>query len=614
THILSEFSAGEQPPVLHGVWFSRDEQRAQLVAETRAPGFDLDRQGQAVHTIRTAFTFSGLPESSRLLMSGPGVFAVESRATIQRDSWRLSLVAGVIVTALLFSVYRTWSPLVLSLLPVLTGLLVGVAAVQLVFGFVHGITLGFGATLIGEAIDYPAYVLTQIVAGEQLRQTVSRVWPTLKIAVMTTVFGAFTMLFSSMTGLSQLGLLTVVGVFVAGMVTRWILPALAPQTMRTVPHQILPSNVTTWSASMGKAGPIVWVLAMLAVVTLAVRHQDMWDDDLANLSPISPSAKVIDEQLRKDLGAPDVRYLLVIRGAGQEEVLQRSESAALLLRRLIDDELLTGFDLPSLYIPSEETQRQRRAALPPPAVLTASLTRALEGLPFRTGLFEPFLHDVEQARTGELMDIVNLQQSAFSLKVRALLLGSGERWTGLAPLRGIESASALADRIAREALPGVTFLDLKAEAGRLVNGYRNQSLRLTALGVLAMTAVLWWGLRDVRLVGRVLLPPFIAVLFVMTLFTLLGERLSLFHVVSLLLVLGVGLNYALFFNRPFADEDEQRRTWLSLTVCILATLAAFGALAFSRTPVLHAIGLTVGLGALLSFVVAAILGRPRVAT
>ncbi len=611
-HILSEFTAGEQPSVLHGVWFSRDHTRAQLVAETRAPGFDIDRQEQAMHAIQSAFTSSGLPESGRLLLSGPGVFAVESRATIQRDSWRLSLVAAVIVTALLFTVYRALPPLLLSLLPVLTGLLVGVAAVQLVFGFVHGITLGFGATLIGEAVDYPAYVLTQVMAGEQLRQTLSRVWPTLKIAVMTTVFGAFTMLFSSMTGLSQLGVLAVVGVFVAGVVTRWILPALAPQIMRTAPHQILPSKVTSWSASMGKAGRIVWVLAILAVMILAVRHQDIWDNDLANLSPISQSAKVIDEQLRKDLGAPDVRYLLVIRGASQEEVLRRSESATLLLRRLIDDELLTGFDLPSLYLPSQETQRQRLAALPPPAVLTTSLTRALEGLPFRTGLFEPFLLDLEQARTGELMDITNLQQSAFSLKVRALLLGNGEKWIGLAPLRGIGSASALADRIAREAAPGVTFLDLKAETGRLVNGYRNQSLQLTALGVLAITAVLWWGLRDSRLVGRVLLPPLIAVLFVVTILTLIGERLSLFHLVSLLLVLGVGLNYALFFNRPFVDEEERRRTWLSLTVCILATLSAFGALAFSRTPVLHAIGLTVGLGAALSLIVAAMLGRQRV--
>ena len=292
-------------------------------------------------------------------------------------------------------------------------------------------------------------------------------------------------------------------------------------------------------------------------------------------------------------------------------MLQRSESAALILRRLVHDKLLTGFDLPSLYLPSQETQRRRQAALPPSALLASSLTHAVEGFPFRTGLFEPFLRDVEQARIGELMDITNLQQSAFS-KVRALLLGSGDQWTGLAPLRGVESASALADRISHESGVGLTFLDLKAEAGRLVNGYRIQTLQLTALGVLAIIAVLWWGLRDMLLVGRVLLPPLIAILFVVTSLSLIGERLSLFHLVSLLLVLGVGLNYALFFNRPFTDEEERRRTWLSLTVCILATLSAFGALAFSSTPVLHAIGLTVGLGAAFSLIVAAMLCRQQV--
>ena len=83
---------------------------------------------------------------------------------------------------------------------------------------------------------------------------------------------------------------------------------------------------------------------------------------------------------------------------------------------------------------------------------------------------------------------------------------------------------------------------------------------------------------------------------------------------SLLLVIGIGLNYALFFNRPFADDADRRRHWLSLTVCILATLSAFGALAFSRTPVLHAIGLTVGLGAFFSLLVAAMLAQEKEAS
>jgi predicted exporter len=92
-----------------------------------------------------------------------------------------------------------------------------------------------------------------------------------------------------------------------------------------------------------------------------------------------------------------------------------------------------------------------------------------------------------------------------------------------------------------------------------------------------------------------------------TLLVLVGEPLSLFHLVSLLLVMGIGLNYALFFHRAAADEGERCRTSLSLAVCIAATLSAFGTLAFSQTPVLHAIGITVSLGALLSLILSVLL-------
>ena len=169
-HILSDFSTSDQPSMLHGMWFSRDRTRAQLVAETSAPGFDLDQQDAAVRAIHAAFASSGLPESSRLLLSGPacllsnpGDDPTRFLASVPRGRG-----AGHRVALHRLSLF---TPPVLSLLPVLTGLLVGVAAVQLVFGFVHGITLGFGATLIGEAVDYPAYVLTQVMAGEQLQQT-----------------------------------------------------------------------------------------------------------------------------------------------------------------------------------------------------------------------------------------------------------------------------------------------------------------------------------------------------------------------------------------------------------------------------------------------------------
>ena len=606
--IMAGISPGEAPDILYGVWFSRDGKRAQLIAESKAPGFDLDQQERAMASIREAVHDAELPGTSRLLLSGPAVFAVEARETIRQDSWRLSLIAGVLVIVLLAVVYRSVPLMLTSLLPVLTGMVVGVATVHLLFGFVHGITLGFGATLIGEAVDYPAYLFTQLAPNERPADALRRVWPTLRLAVLTTVFGGFTMLLSSFTGLSQLGTLTVAGVLAAGLVTRWVIPVLA-HTPRTPPISHVPAlDASRLFAGIRRGKYVAWTAIAAAALFVVLNHGNVWDDDLASLSPISSSSKTLDEQLRLELGAPDVRYLVVMTGTSREQVLSLSESAEVTLRRLVQEGKLSGFELPSFFLPSEATQTRRKAALPEPAILKASLREALRGLPFHDGLFEPFLRDVESARTGPLLAAADLDSSALALKVRASLMHSDSEWTALVPLHSVSSAPAIAQRL-REETEGLWFLDLKEETGRLVAGYRQESLRLTACGVVAITIILWWGLRRLSLVWRVLFPALSAIVLAVATLGVAGERLTLFHLVSLLLVLGIGLNYALFFNRPTIDEAERRRTSLALAVCIIATLSAFGTLACSRTPVLHAIGLTVSVGALFSLLLSAMLSK-----
>jgi predicted exporter len=420
-------------------------------------------------------------------------------------------------------------------------------------------------------------------------------------------------LLSSFTGLSQLGVLIVVGVLAAGLVTRWVVPALAPRTTMEPSSRFANMDWIRGLQWIGRGHRLLWLGVAAALSFLIGSGTPIWDDDLANLSPVSQSAKALDEQLRAELGAPDVRFLLIMTANSRDKVLALSESADTVLRRLVDEGMLAGFDLPSLYVPSRETQERRRAALPSQDTLRVALRQALQGMPFRAGLFEPFVQDVARARTAALLDPADLEPSALSLKLRALLLHSGNEWTVLAPLRGVTNPAVLAERIEWEGRR-FAFLDLKEEADRLVARYRHESLRLTAIGLAAITAVLWLGLRRVKLVGRVLFPPLIGVLFTVTGLLLAGERLSLFHLVSLLLVMGIGLNYALFFQRGTADEADRRRTSLSLAVCIAATVAAFGTLATSQTPVLHAIGITVSLGAVASLILSAMLAKPTVTT
>jgi predicted exporter len=100
-----------------------------------------------------------------------------------------------------------------------------------------------------------------------------------------------------------------------------------------------------------------------------------------------------------------------------------------------------------------------------------------------------------------------------------------------------------------------------------------------------------------------------AVLMTVAALVAFGAKLTIFHLVSLLLVVGVGLNYALFFGRPQATSEESELTLLSVSVAGLATLIAAASLALSSTPVLQAIGMTTGLGAVFAFVASAALTK-----
>jgi predicted exporter len=107
----------------------------------------------------------------------------------------------------------------------------------------------------------------------------------------------------------------------------------------------------------------------------------------------------------------------------------------------------------------------------------------------------------------------------------------------------------------------------------------------------------------------VLAPLTAAVLVTAGALVLAGFQLSIFHLVGLLLVVAVGSNYSLFFDRQAPSGWDRERTIVSLLFANVTTLIGFGLLAFSGVPVLHDIGLTVGMGALLALVFSAILSR-----
>ena len=122
------------------------------------------------------------------------------------------------MVVLLWLAFASLRALAVAMLPVATGVVAGIAAVSLGFGQVHGMTLGFGTTLIGEAVDYAIYYLIQARraardggAADSMPRWLRESWPTVRLGLFTSLIGFAALVFAGFPGLAQLGVFSIAG-------------------------------------------------------------------------------------------------------------------------------------------------------------------------------------------------------------------------------------------------------------------------------------------------------------------------------------------------------------------------------------------------------------------
>jgi predicted exporter len=617
--------ASSPPETQDGVWVSPGGARALAVAQTAARGSDSDAQANAIAAIRTAFTAAAPGTGVQLKLSGPGVFAVAARAKIERAAVRLSIVSGLLVVTLLLLVYRSLPALGMGLLPVASGALIGIAAVALGFGAVHGVTLGFGITLIGESVDYSIYFFIQSsrlpgsgIAGNWQRHW----WPTIRLGMLTSVCGFASLLPSGFPGLKQLGVYSICGLIAAALTTRYLLPALLPAGFVVGDVTPLGQRVAAALRAVRRIGgaAVAVLAAALVALTLTVLYHDrntLWNRELSALSPISLDEQNYDAKLRADLGAADVRDLVIVSGPDLESILRGAEQAARALQPLVDTNVIGSFESPAHYLPSLATQEARRGSLPPIAGLRANLREATSDLPIRSERLQPFLEDIEVTRHAALLTARDLAGTSFGAGFDALTLHQGDRWNALLPLHSsnagqeVDKARVIAALNAGQ-VNQARVLDLKQESDALYADYLGQAIHFSLAGFLALTVLLLMALRSPRRVARVLAPLVLAVLTVAAGLAISGVQLTILHLVGMLLIVAVGSNYALFFDQSASRESgSEALTLASLVIANASTVMGFGLLSFSQVPVLVALGTTVAPGAFLALLFAAILSPHR---
>lgn len=564
-----------------------------LLVETVAPPFDLAAQQQSVDAIRTAYRdVSGKAEG--IEMYGVGVYGARVQALIQRETQVLGVVATVAVLLIVTFAYRSPRLTLLSLLPLFAAVLGGLLAVSLVFERIHGITIAFGATLIGVVDDYPMHLFSHA-RHMAARDGVRLLFRTLMVSAGTTVIAYAAMLVSGSGGLAQLGVFSLAGIVCAMAVTCWVLP----RVMLPVHNALQDTQLQLFQLS-----PRIWLpLLLVAAAVLGLRGGVHWNDDLSAVTPLPPELLARDHAMRQRFGAPDVRYLLSITADSSQSVLRQTEALEQQLLVAREAGLVQSWSAVTSVLPSQVLQVQRQAAIPSLTELQERMRVASRGLPFRDGAFDKFLAEAAHTRTLPLLSAAEPVDAFSADLIGTHLSEGGGSWRSVIFLTGMERPSEL-DSWLRERTPGAVLVDLKAASESLVGDYRVRLMR-TLGGAVVLIAMLIIGLtgsvrRFVWTVGTVTA----AISGTLAILVWVQGAISLFHLVSLVLVAGLGVDYCLFYSRPGVSRTEFLDTRHAVIACAASTAGAFAILSSSSIPLLSDIGMTVAMGTLILFVAA----------
>lgn len=608
----------QSPERVQGVWLSPDHRHALLVVISRAAGSDIAAQRRVVEAIR--HSFAALPEAKGLALelAGPGYFAVGSENRIKTETSLLSAVASGVVALVLLAAFRSPQLMLLGALPLLTGVLTGALAVELFHGQVHGITLALGVTLLGVALDYPVHVFSHMSQADAGPSPASLdigdagVWRNLMLGMVTTALGYAALAFTDFEGLAQLGIMAAVGLATAALSARYLLPAILPRDYRP-PRRRLARRLEARLPRLPLATALVAGLALLlgglGLLALDLRASPApWETDIRRLSTVPQSELRRDQEIRAQLRAPDVARFLYVVAPDQASVLRALEAAERDLGHLVNRGLLGGFDIVSDWLPSPDTQMARRAALPDRDTLVASLASANAELPFDVARFSPFIEGVVASQTLPPLQAQALRHTLAGTRVALLLRPLGQRWLGLVPLSGVaEDASTIAMLRQLAQRHGLSYLDLREGTAALLSGFFSATLERLGLAAILVLMTLILFLRDPARIARVLLPIGIALVFTFVIVMRVQGAVNVFHMVSMLLVAGLAIDFGLFLSRP---ATQRYRTLLSVSIGAASSFAMFAMLASSAIPALKAIGFTVAVGIGLAYGSALILGMP----
>ncbi|QYK09493.1 MMPL family transporter [Shewanella mangrovisoli] len=558
----------------------------------------------------------------KVLQAGALFHAIEATNTAKSEISVLGLASLLGVVSLVWLAFRSVMPLLLAMVTIGSGLLLAVTFTLSVFGELHLLTLVFGTSLIGIAIDYSFHFYCERLSDHQrsAQATVAYIFPTVSLAFITSALAYVGIGLAPFPGMQQVAIFCASGLLGAYLTLVLAYPLLAGSKLPSGERpltlaQAYLAKLTGFSNKLiSPWGLSLFALVLVGICLLGISKLNV-DDDIRHLQQSPASVTEPEDKLRKLLSGGTDNQFLLVRAPSEESLLQRLETLSPQLDAAIKQQELGNYVSLSRYLPSK--QKQDAAYQLQGKIYQSQLTTVLYSIGLDDSL-APELSAAYLAAKDSYITPTDFFELGLGKQLAPLWLAP----QGLAPighstesatspdnanlgneshgaivlLGGIEDITALKARFAED--PQVQLIDKVADISTIMGHYRLLTLKL--LGLALVIALLLFSLSfGVKRAALVVAVPALAAVLTLAILGLVGSPLSLFHTLALILVFGIGIDYSLFFA---SAAQHGKAVMMAVFMSACSTLLAFGLLAFSQTQAIHYFGLTLSLGIGFTFV------------
>ncbi|VEF07345.1 membrane protein [Pseudomonas fluorescens] len=570
-----------------------------LRARTTGDAFDMNLPLKVADLLQHSREQAAKSDVQLLAASGL-LYAANGQQQATREMTWVGGGATVGILLLLLLAFRRWRVL-LAFVPVLVGMLFGAVACVALFGHMHVMTLVLGSSLIGVAVDYPLHYLSK---SWSLRPW--RSWPALRLtlpgltlSLITSAIGYLALAWTPFPALTQIAVFSAAGLLGAYLSAVCLLPALLNNVeLRPTqwPLKLAERLISVREALLQRVHTPV-LLALLIAFCIGGLMQLQSKNDIRQW--VGAPQHLTDEAqtIARITGYQPTSQFFLVRGANQQELLERQGALSERLEQLVNLDKLQGYlALDQLVSPPSQQQQVREALNKLPALWQPLLDL---GVPLAA-----LQSELQQLQTLPAEDIDAALAGPLGEPYRTLWLGpSAEGVAAITSLQGLNNPALL--RIQALDLPGVRLVDRLGELNEVFAATQVSAaeLKLASCVLIVLILILPFGFGGAL---RIVALPLLAALCSLASLGWLGQPLTLFSLFGLLLVTAISVDYAILMREQVGGAAV---SLLGTLLAALTTWLSFGLLAVSSTPAVSNFGLSVSLGLAFSFILAPWAGR-----